>query len=93
MGETFSGLDYETGLALVEELRPLVPEGATLGPAGPALDPHVEGVTAAIPGAKSPEQAVANAAAADLAPLPAESMTRIGELYERYAKPLVHQRW
>ena len=93
MGETFSGLDYETGLALVEELRPLVPEGATLSQLALRWILMSEGVTAAIPGAKSPEQAVANAAAADLAPLPAESMTRIGELYERYAKPLVHQRW
>ena len=34
-----------------------------------------------------------NAAAADLAALPEETMARIRELYERYAKPLVHQRW
>src|SRR5690348_12449445 len=30
VGETFSGVDFETGLEAVEELRPLVPEGATL---------------------------------------------------------------
>jgi aryl-alcohol dehydrogenase-like predicted oxidoreductase len=29
-GETFSGVDYETGLAAVERLRQLVPPGATL---------------------------------------------------------------
>ena len=51
-------------------------------------------VTAAIPGAKTPEQARANAAAADLPPLRAATMTeRIRELYEERAKPLVHQRW
>ncbi|OLB34710.1 MAG: aldo/keto reductase, partial [Ktedonobacter sp. 13_2_20CM_53_11] len=29
-GETFSGVDYETGLQAVEALRPLVPPGATM---------------------------------------------------------------
>jgi aryl-alcohol dehydrogenase-like predicted oxidoreductase len=52
-----------------------------------------EAVTAAIPGARTPEQALANAQAADVAPLPDETMVRIRELYEHYAKPLVHQRW
>ena len=70
MGETFSGLDYETGLALVEELRPLVPEGATLAQLALRWILMFEGVTAAIPGAKSPEQARANAAAADLRAAP-----------------------
>jgi aryl-alcohol dehydrogenase-like predicted oxidoreductase len=50
-------------------------------------------VTAAIPGAKTPDQARANAAAADMAPLPVVTMDRIRELYEKRAKPLVHQRW
>ena len=52
-----------------------------------------EGVTAAIPGAKTPEQARANAAAADLAPLSPAVMARVAELYEAHARPLVHQRW
>jgi len=47
----------------------------------------------AIPGARTPEQARANAAAADLAPLPEATMGRIRELYDAYARPLVHQRW
>ncbi len=93
VGETFAGLDYETGLALVDELRALVPEGATLAQLALRWILMAEGVTAAIPGAKSPEQAIANAAAADLPALPDEHMARIQELYERYARPLVHQRW
>ena len=52
-----------------------------------------DAVTVAIPGARTPEQARANAAASDLAPLPAATMERIRDLYERHAKPLVHQRW
>ena len=41
VGETFSGVDYDTGLQAVEELRALVPAGATHGAARAALDPHV----------------------------------------------------
>ena len=43
----------------------------------------LDAVTVAIPGARTPEQARANAAAADLAPLPDATMARIRELYER----------
>jgi len=93
VGETFAGLDYETGLALVEELRPLVPAGATMAQLALRWILMHEGVTAAIPGAKTPEQARANAAAADLAPLSDEVMRRVSEIYAEHAKPLVHQRW
>ncbi len=93
VGETFAGLDYETGLELVEELRSLVPPGATLTQLALRWILMAEAVTVAIPGAKTPDQARANAAAADLAPLPSATMERIRELYEERAKPLVHQRW
>ena len=93
VGETFAGLDYETGLELVEELRSLVPPGATLAQLALRWILMADAVTAAIPGAKTPEQARANADAADVAPLPAATMERIRELYEQRAKPLVHQRW
>jgi aryl-alcohol dehydrogenase-like predicted oxidoreductase len=93
VGETFAGVDYETGLAFVEELRPLVPEGWTLAQLALRWILMADGVTATIPGAKHPDQARANAAAADLPPLPATTMERISELYEARIKPLVHQRW
>jgi aryl-alcohol dehydrogenase-like predicted oxidoreductase len=93
VGETFAGLDYETGLELVEELRALVPPGATLAQLALRWILMADAVTAAIPGAKTPDQARANAAATDMAPLPAATMDRIRELYEERAKPLVHQRW
>ena len=93
VGETFAGLDYETGLEFVAALRELAPDGATTAQLALRWILMHEGVTAAIPGAKSPEQARGNAAAADLAPLSDEVMARVTELYEQYAKPLVHQRW
>jgi aryl-alcohol dehydrogenase-like predicted oxidoreductase len=93
MGETFSGVDYETGLAAVEELRALVPEGATMAQLALRWILMHEEVTTAIPGAKTPEQARANAAAADLPPLPPATMDRIADLYATRIRPLVHQRW
>ncbi len=92
-GETFAGVDYETGLEVVDELRELVPEGATMAQLALRWILMHDGVTAAIPGAKTPGQARANAAAADLAPLPEATMARVAGLYEARIKPLVHQRW
>jgi aryl-alcohol dehydrogenase-like predicted oxidoreductase len=92
-GETFSGVDYEVGLEVVEELRPLVPPGATLAQLALRWVLTFDAVSTVIPGAKTPEQARANAAAADLpAPSPA-TMERIAEIYRERVAPLVHQRW
>jgi aryl-alcohol dehydrogenase-like predicted oxidoreductase len=93
VGETFAGVDYETGLAVAEALREIVPEGATLAQAALRWILMHDGVTAAIPGAKTPEQAVANAAAADLPPLSPAAMERVRDLYDTKVRPLVHARW
>ncbi len=93
MGETFSGVDFETGLDAVEELRSLVPEGATLAQFALRWILMFDAVSTVIPGAKTPAQARANAAAADLPPLADETMRRIAELYDERIAPLVHQRW
>jgi aryl-alcohol dehydrogenase-like predicted oxidoreductase len=93
IGETFAGVDYETGLELVEELRSLTPASSTMAQLALRWILMSGAVTAAIPGAKTPDQARANAAAADLAPLPKATMDRIALLYEERIKPLVHQRW
>ncbi len=93
VGETFAGVDYETGLAAVEELRPLVPEGATMAQLALRWILMQPGITSTIPGAKTPEQATANAAAADLPDLPPATLARIAEVYRSRIRPLVHQRW
>jgi len=72
-GETFSGLDFDTGLAVVEELRPLVPANMTLAQFALRWIEMFDAVTCSIPGAKRPEQVVENAAAADLPPLSSDS--------------------
>jgi len=93
VGETFSGVDYETGLEVVEELRSLVPEGVTLAQLALRWILMFDGITAAIPGAKTPEQAAANAAAADLPPISEAAMERVAQLYAERVKSQVHQRW
>jgi aryl-alcohol dehydrogenase-like predicted oxidoreductase len=93
VGETFAGVDYEAGLEFVEELRGLVPAEATMAQMALRWILMFDGVTAAIPGAKSPAQATANAAAADLAEISPATLDRVRALYEERIKPLVHQRW
>ncbi|MDG9705312.1 aldo/keto reductase [Streptomyces sp. DH37] len=92
-GETFSGVDYETGLEAAAEFAELAPEGAT--PAQTALRWIVQqpGVTSVIPGARNPGQARANAGAAALPPLPRETLDAITGLYDRRIRPQVHDRW
>jgi aryl-alcohol dehydrogenase-like predicted oxidoreductase len=92
-GETFSGVDYDAGLEVVEELRPLVPPGATLAQLALRWILTFDAVSTVIPGAKTPEQVRANAAAADLPAPPPETMERISEIYRERVAPLVHQRW
>ncbi len=92
-GETFSGLDFELGLELVEELRPLVPEGVSMAQLALRFILMWDAVTCAIPGAKRPDQAEANARAADLAPLPEATLSRIREIYDTRVRPHVHHLW
>ena len=92
-GETFSGVDYETGLAAVEELRNLLPVGMTMSQFALRWILMFDAVTCAIPGAKRPSQVEENVAAADLPPLPDDTMKRVQEIYEARIKPLVHHYW
>ncbi|MFD9461035.1 aldo/keto reductase [Streptomyces sp. NPDC060027] len=92
-GETFSGVDFATGVEAAAEFSALAPEGYT--PAQLALRWIVAqpGVTTVIPGARSPEQARANAAAAKLPEPSRTTLDAIGELYERRIKEQVEGRW
>jgi aryl-alcohol dehydrogenase-like predicted oxidoreductase len=92
-GETFSGVDYETGLQAVEALRPLVPQGATMAQFALRWILMFPEVTTAIPGAKNPQQAEDNVHAAALPPLSNETMRRVQEVYDTYIRAQVHHRW
>ena len=92
-GETFSGVDYGTGVEAAREFAALVPEGAT--PAQAALRWVIQqpGVSTVIPGARNPAQVAQNAAAAGLAPLSDAQLAAIAELYDRRIRAQVHDRW
>src|SRR5439155_10526036 len=81
VGETFAGVDFERGLEVVDELRDLVPPGATMAQLALRWILGFAAVSTVIPGAKTAGQALTNAAAADLPPLPAETLQRIAALY------------
>jgi aryl-alcohol dehydrogenase-like predicted oxidoreductase len=93
VGETFAGVPFEVGLDAVEELRPLVPQSATLAQLALRWILMHDGVTTVIPGARNADQARANAAAADLPPLTDDAMDRIAAVYRERIAPQVHQRW
>ncbi|TAY16518.1 aldo/keto reductase [Rhizobium leguminosarum] len=93
VGETFAGVPFEVGLQAVEEVRKLVPGGATMAAFALRWILMSDAVTVVIPGARNAEQAKGNAAAADLAPLSADVMAATRQIYERLIAPHVHQRW
>ncbi|WP_030156324.1 aldo/keto reductase [Glycomyces sp. NRRL B-16210] len=93
VGETFAGVDFETGLAAVERLRPLVPEGATMAQFALRWILDQPAVSVVIPGARNAEQAEANAAAADLAPLGEDVHAEVARVYDELIRPQVHDRW
>lgn len=82
VGETFAGLRYERGLELVEELRPLVPEGTTMAQMALRWVLDHDAVSTVIPGARNAAQVRGNVAASDLPPLGEELHRRLREWYE-----------
>ena len=97
VGETFSGVGWETGLEAAQEFGRLVaehgPQGATAAQTAIAWAWQQPGVSTVIPGARSAEQARANAAAGDLPPLSSELRDGVRDLYDTRLREAVHPRW
>jgi aryl-alcohol dehydrogenase-like predicted oxidoreductase len=96
VGETFSGVDYATGVEAAREFSALVSEsGLDLTPAQAAIAwvAQQPGVTTVIPGARNVAQAQANAAAGAAAELPATFLEGVADLYDRWIRAQVHDRW
>jgi aryl-alcohol dehydrogenase-like predicted oxidoreductase len=94
VGETFSGVDYETGVRAAGEFAAIVADpGATTAQAALRWVIQQPGVTTVIPGARSVEQAQQNAAAAALPPLTAVALGQIEALYDKELRAAVHPRW
>ena len=92
-GETFSGVDYATGLRAVEKLRQLVPAGATLPQLALRWILMFDAVSCIIPGVRRPDQIEDNARAADLPPLTPAQMEAVRKIYDADIRPQVHHRW
>ncbi len=87
VGETFAGLPFAKGVELVDALKPLVPAGLAMSDLALRWCLDFDAVSAIIPGAKSPEQARANARASSLPPLGAALHGRLAEFYDRDVAP------
>ncbi len=95
-GETFSGVDYATGVAAAQEFARLVealPFEASPAQAAIAWVAQQPGVSSVIPGARSVDQARSNASAGTLPPLPETFLAGVRELYDRDLRAAVHPRW
>lgn len=93
VGETFSGVDFETGLEAVEEIRSLVPAGMTMAQFALRWILMFDAVSVVIPGARNHQQALENAQTSDLPPLSSEIMASLQKIYDESIREQVHQRW
>ena len=92
-GETFSGVDYETGLNAVNELKAICPKGMSMTQFALRWILMFDAMTCAIPGAKRPSQVDENFSTADLAPLSDETMAKVRSIYDCHIRELVHHYW
>ena len=92
-GETFSGIDYETGLEAVEELKTLFPGEENLAPRALQWILQFPEVSCIIPGTSRPEQLISNLSIYNLPALTQAQREGMNQLYEKQIKPLVHHLW
>ncbi|NLI59367.1 MAG: aldo/keto reductase [Clostridium sp.] len=92
-GETFSGVDFELGLKAVEELSKIKPDGYTMAQFALKWILMEDAVSCTIPGGKTPEQVMQNAASSDMPELSAEQMEAVKNIYDKYIRDSVHHLW
>jgi aryl-alcohol dehydrogenase-like predicted oxidoreductase len=93
VGETFSGVPFEVGVAAAREVAALTPQGATTAQLALRWIVDQPGVSTVIPGARNPEQARGNAAAADLPALDEPTLEELRRIYDERIRAHVHDRW
>jgi aryl-alcohol dehydrogenase-like predicted oxidoreductase len=86
-------VDYETGLAAVEEIRKLVPAGVSMSQFALRWILMFDAVTCTIPGGKRAEQVADNCRASDLPALTSDAMAAVRCIYDEKIRPLVQNRW
>ena len=92
VGETFSGVPFEVGLAAAREVAEIAGDAPT---AAFALRWVIDqpGVTTVIPGARTVEQVLGNVAAAELPPLTDAQLSDLERVYDERIRAHVHDRW
>lgn len=93
IGETFSGVDFTTGLEAVRRIAAMTPDGVTMAQFALRWILDQPGVTTVIPGARTPEQARKNASAADIAPLSRQALDAVDTVYRELIVPEIGDRW
>ena len=92
-GETFSGIDYETGLNAVEEIKKLFPQDVNLAAIALKWILMFDEVSCVIPGASKTEQVLSNIEALTIPELTDYQVENIQTIYKSKIKPLVHHLW
>ena len=93
VGETFSGVDYATGLDAAEEIRTILPPGMSMSQFALRWILMFDAVTCAIPGGKRAEQVADNCAASRVQPLSEAEMGAVKRIYDSKIRPIVHNHW
>ena len=89
VGETFSGVPFETAVEFAESIRKFVPSGATMAQMAIRWCLDHDAVSSVIAGASKPEQVVDNAAASDMEPLSEETHDELSNFYFDTVKPAI----
>ncbi len=92
-GETFSGVDFETALEAVEELKPLVRPGWTMATFALRWILDHDAVSCVIPGARNEEQVIQNVKASEVPSLTPEQKMEVAHVYKSKIRSLVHHYW
>lgn len=91
-GETFSGVDFDSGLQAVEELKLLFGTDEIIPYALKWILMH-DAVTSVIPGASNNQQVISNITAASIPDLTMIQMDGVKKIYDKYIRNQVHQNW
>lgn len=92
-GETFSGVDYDLGLAAMRRMKALFPGETNLAPRALQWILRFPEVSCIIPGASKVEHLVSNISAPEMPALTAAQIDGMNDIYEEMIKQGVHQLW
>jgi aryl-alcohol dehydrogenase-like predicted oxidoreductase len=93
VGETFSGVPFEVGVRAARQVAALTPDRMSTAQFALAWLGSQHGLTTMIPGARTPEQAVANAAAGDAEQIDDATLAELADVYNRLIREHVHAKW